>query len=44
MTGRRFLLVDTPLARPCVRCRLAVFPATAIAARCSQHCLDGFKL
>src|ERR1035438_7750476 len=44
MTGRRFLLVDTTIARPGVRCRLADFSAAAIAARCSQHCLDGFKI
>jgi hypothetical protein len=44
MTGRRFLLVDTTLARPGVRCRLADFSAAAMAARSSQHCLDDFKI
>jgi hypothetical protein len=44
MTGRRFLFVDTTLARPGVRCRLADFSAIAIAARCCQHCLDDFKI
>jgi hypothetical protein len=44
MHGRRFLFVDTTLARPGVRCRLADFSAAAIAARSSQHCLGDFKL
>jgi hypothetical protein len=38
------LFVDTTLARPGVRCRLADFSAAAIAARSSQHCLDDFKI
>ena len=44
MHGRRFLFVDTTLARPGIRCRLADFSVAAIAARFSQHCLDGFKI
>jgi hypothetical protein len=44
MSGRRCWLVDRSLARPGIRLRLADFPVTAIAVRCSQHWLDGFKI
>jgi hypothetical protein len=38
------LLVAIPLDRPGVRLGLADFPASAITAGYSQHCLDGFKI